>query len=129
MANPTDHESTGRFVDLLFEHIFFTADNMPLVLSTYENDVAADAEIEINGKKTTVAEFLDIIKQMHAGFIPKLTNVENLAERPGVVARVLRFTLTSKVDGTISEYASATIVKVEERNGRRVLTGFVEVEK
>jgi hypothetical protein len=43
---PASNETLGQFVNLLFQRLFFAHDAMPVVLSTYENDVAANATIE-----------------------------------------------------------------------------------
>ena len=43
---PSPTETLGEFVDLLFQRLFFNKVDMPLVLSTFENDVSADAVIK-----------------------------------------------------------------------------------
>jgi hypothetical protein len=50
------------------------------------------------------------------------------AARTGVVAQISKFTVTNKADGKVSERVSVTIVKVEEKEGRRVMSSLVEAE-
>jgi hypothetical protein len=50
------------------------------------------------------------------------------AARTGVVAQISKFTITNKADGKVSESVSVTIVKVEEKEGRRVMSSLVEAE-
>jgi hypothetical protein len=50
---PAPNETLGQFVDLLFQRLFFNQNDMPLVLSTYENDVAPDAYIEYDAISTS----------------------------------------------------------------------------
>ncbi|KAJ7272974.1 hypothetical protein C8J57DRAFT_1467393 [Mycena rebaudengoi] len=132
---PTATETLGEFVDLLFQRLFFKGD-MPLALSTFENDVTADAVIDINGKNMTAAAFLELIKEFHASSVAKLKTIEDLAVVPadpagraGVVAQVSTFTTAPKADGKEKEHKSVTIVKVEEREGRRVMTMLAEVQQ
>ncbi|KAJ7460884.1 hypothetical protein B0H11DRAFT_155915 [Mycena galericulata] len=130
---PAPNETLGEFVDLLFQRLFFTPNDLPLALSTFENDVAADAAV--NGKTFSTAGFLEAIKAFHATFIGKLTKTDDLAVSPfdaaartGVVAQVTKFAVTSKADGSVKEQVSVTIVKVEEKDGKRVLTSLVEAQ-
>ncbi|KAJ7253401.1 hypothetical protein B0H12DRAFT_1323697 [Mycena haematopus] len=131
---PAPNETIGQFVDLLFQRLFFQ-EGMPLVLSTYENDIAADVSIELNGKKLTNAAFLDAVKEFQATTLAKLIMIEDLvvvpldpASRTGVVAQISKFTLTNKADGKVSQHTSVTTVKVEEKEGRRIMTSLVEAQ-
>ncbi|KAJ6500661.1 hypothetical protein C8R45DRAFT_978529, partial [Mycena sanguinolenta] len=128
---PTPDETLGQFVDLLFQRLFFQ-DGMPLVLATYENDVATDAMMEC---AVSAAAYLEIIKGFHATATGKLTTIEDLvvvpldpASRTGVVAQISKFTITNKADGKVSEDTAVTIVKVEEKEGRRIMTSLVETQ-
>ncbi|KAJ6606339.1 hypothetical protein DFH09DRAFT_1269335 [Mycena vulgaris] len=132
---PAPNETLGEFVDLLFQRLFFRGDDMPLILSTFENDVAPDALIDVNGTKMSAAKFLEIIKDFHATSRAELTTIEDLAVAPldpagrtGVVAQVTKLTVTLKKDSSVTKQVSVTIVKVEEKNGRRVMTSLVEVQ-
>ncbi|KAJ7864039.1 hypothetical protein B0H13DRAFT_2281970 [Mycena leptocephala] len=132
---PAPNETLGQFADLLFQRLFFNQDDMPLVLSTYENDVAPDAYIDINGKNMTAAAFLEVTKEFHRTSLAKLTTIEDLvvvpldpAARTGVVAQISKFTVTNKADGKVSEHKSVTIVKVGEKEGRRVMISLVETQ-
>ncbi|KAJ7168405.1 hypothetical protein C8R43DRAFT_149852 [Mycena crocata] len=132
---PAQNETLGEFVDLLFQRLFFNQDDMPLVLSTFANDVAVNATIDVNGKSLSTATFLEIIKDFHKTSLAKLTTIEDLAVAPldeaartGVVAQVSKFTVTNKADGKVKEQVSVTIVKVEEKEGRRVMTSLVETQ-
>ncbi|KAJ7864042.1 hypothetical protein B0H13DRAFT_2203820 [Mycena leptocephala] len=131
--HPAPNETLGQFVDLLFQRLFFNQNDMSLVLSTYENDVAPDAYIDDNGKNMTTAAFLEVIKEFRKTSTAKLTTIEDLAvvpldpaARTGVVAQISKFTVTNKADGKVSEHKSVTIVKVGEKEGRRVMTSYVE---
>ncbi|KAJ7684495.1 hypothetical protein DFH06DRAFT_1155828 [Mycena polygramma] len=131
---PAANETLSQFVDLLFKRLFFNQNDMPLVLSTWENDVASDAQIEVNGKHIPAAGFLEIIKQFHTTSFAKLTTLEDLvvvpdlASRTGVVAQLSKFTVHNKADSKVSEQISVTIVKVGEKDGRRIMTGLVETQ-
>ncbi|KAJ6606335.1 hypothetical protein DFH09DRAFT_1353485 [Mycena vulgaris] len=132
---PAPNETLGKFVDLLFQRLFFRGDDMPLVLSTFENDVAPDARIDFNGTKIPAAQFLELIKDFHATSRAEPTTIEDLAVTPldpagrtGVVAQVTKLTITSKKDSSVTKPVSVTIVKVEEKNGRRIMTSLVEVQ-
>ncbi|KAJ7484446.1 hypothetical protein FB451DRAFT_1232552 [Mycena latifolia] len=135
---PAPNETLGEFVDLLFQRLFFRDDNeinMPLVLSSFEHDVAHDALIDLNGKAMSAAQFLELIKEFHATSLAKLETIKDLAVVPldpagraGVVAQVSTFRVTSKADAKVTEHVSATIVKVEERGGRRVMVSLVEAQ-
>ncbi|KAJ7221661.1 hypothetical protein GGX14DRAFT_388796 [Mycena pura] len=130
---PAPNETLGEFVDLLFKRLFFIENDMALVTLTFENDVAADAEIAINGSSMPASAFLDILKDFHATAVAKLTKTEDLVvvpsdagARSGVVAQHLTFTSTSKTDGKVAEHVSVLIVKVQEKEGKRVMTSLVE---
>lgn len=47
--------------------------------------------------------------------------------RTGVVAQVSRYTTTGKEDGEVVPQTATTLVKVEERDARRVVTSLFEV--
>ncbi|KAJ6546901.1 hypothetical protein B0H19DRAFT_1265882 [Mycena capillaripes] len=132
---PAPNETLGQFVDLLFQRLFFNQEDMPLVLSTFENDVAADALIEVNGTNFSPAAFLEVIKEFHTTSLATLTAIEDLvvvpldsAARTGVVAQISKFTVTNKADAEVKEQVSVTVVKVEEKDGRRVMTSLVEAQ-
>jgi hypothetical protein len=83
----------------------------------------------------TAADFVEILKGFQATSVAKLVAIEDLATAPadpagrtGVVAQVSTFTVTSKADGTAKEHKAVTTVKVEEREGRRVMTKLTEVQ-
>ncbi|KAJ7494499.1 hypothetical protein B0H11DRAFT_939395 [Mycena galericulata] len=89
----------------------------------------------MNGKTFSTAGFLEAIKAFHTTFIGKLTKTDDLAVSPfdaaartGVVAQVTKFAVTSKADGSVKEQVSVTIVKVEEKDGKRILTSLVEAQ-
>ncbi|KAJ7802861.1 hypothetical protein B0H14DRAFT_2890573 [Mycena olivaceomarginata] len=111
---PASNETLGQFVDLLFQRLFFAHDAMPVVLSTYEND-------PVNGKHLSAAAFLEVTKGFHATSLAKLTTIEDLVV-------ISKFTITNKADGKVSEHVSVTIVKVEEKEGRRVMSSLVETQ-
>ncbi|KAJ7500452.1 hypothetical protein B0H11DRAFT_2189359 [Mycena galericulata] len=132
---PAPNETLGEFVNLLFQRLFFTPNDLPLVLSTFENDVAADAAFEVNGNSFPTAGYLEAIKKFHATSIGKLTKIDDLAvshfdavARTGVVAQVTKFAVTSKADGSVEEQVAVTIVKVDEKDGKRILTSLVEAQ-
>ncbi|KAJ7253393.1 hypothetical protein B0H12DRAFT_1116980 [Mycena haematopus] len=133
---PAPNETLSQFVDLLFQRVFFQED-IPLALSTYENDVAPTlrSSAPINGKNMSAAAFLEMIKGFHATSLAKLTILEDLvvvpldpASRTGVVAQLSTFTITNKADGKVSEHKLVTIVKVEEKEGRRIMTSLLEAQ-
>ncbi|KAJ7131377.1 hypothetical protein C8R44DRAFT_871872 [Mycena epipterygia] len=132
---PAPNETLGEFVDLLFQRLVFQQSDMPLVFSTLENDIARDAVFDINGKNMSTAQYLEAIKDFHATSVAKLTKIEDLAVAPfdpagrtGVVAQFSKFTVTSKTDGSVKNTVAVTVVKVEEKEGRRVMTSLVETQ-
>jgi hypothetical protein len=56
---PAPNETLGQFVDLLFQRLFVNQNDMSLVLSTYENDVAPDAYIEYGAISTSAKASTD----------------------------------------------------------------------
>ncbi|KAJ7473631.1 hypothetical protein B0H11DRAFT_2236462 [Mycena galericulata] len=119
---PAPNETLGEFVDLLFKRLFFTLNDFLLVLSTFENDVATDVVIEVNGKSFPPGDFLEVIKEFHATSIGNLTKIDDLAMSPFDAAA------RTGVDGSVKEQVSVTIVKVEEKDGKRIMTSLVEVQ-
>ncbi|KAJ7490708.1 hypothetical protein FB451DRAFT_1220843 [Mycena latifolia] len=132
---PKPDETIGEFADLLFQRLFFQSEDMALVDLTFEHDVAPDAQIIANGHSATPAQFLEGIKAFHKAGIAKLLTIKDLALVPydpaaktGIVAQLSTFSLKSKEDGSVKEHTSVALCKVEERNGKRVLTSVVEVQ-
>ncbi|KAJ7494268.1 hypothetical protein B0H11DRAFT_2190594 [Mycena galericulata] len=127
---PAPNETLGEFVDLLFQRLFFAPNDLPLVLSTFENDVAADAAFEVSLPQGTWRP----LKNFTLPRLEKLTKIDDLAvshfdaaARTGVVAQVTKFAVTSKADGSVEEQVAVTIVKVE-KDGKRILTSLVEAQ-
>ncbi|KAJ7849321.1 hypothetical protein B0H13DRAFT_2361282 [Mycena leptocephala] len=132
---PAPNETLGQFVDLFLQRLFFNQDDMPLVLSTFENDVVPDAQINVNGRNMTTTELLETIKGFHATSLAKQTTIEDLVvvpldpdARTGVVAQISKFTVTNKADGKVVEHVSILIVKVGEKEGRRVVASLAEAQ-
>ncbi|KAK7035834.1 hypothetical protein R3P38DRAFT_2909272 [Favolaschia claudopus] len=132
---PAPNETLGQFVDLLFQRLFFYRDDMPLVFPTWENDVLADVAIELNGKHLTPPAFFELIKNFHETSFGKLLSIEDLvvvpldpAARTGVVSQISKFSVTNKADGKTTVNVSVTTVKVEEKDGRRIMTSLVEAQ-
>ncbi|KAJ7460208.1 hypothetical protein FB451DRAFT_1563317 [Mycena latifolia] len=130
----SDNETLGQFVSQLINRLFFQED-ISLVISTFERDVAADAKINFNGKDMSSAQLLEAIKGWHETSVAKLTApMEHLAVVPldpaghtGVVAHVVKTKHTSKKDGTVLTQVSVANFKVEERGGRKVMVNWGEV--
>ncbi|KAJ7090402.1 hypothetical protein B0H15DRAFT_948890 [Mycena belliarum] len=132
---PAPDETIGQFADLVFQRLFFQSTDMALVDATFEHDVAPDASITANGKSMTPAEFLESIRGFHQIGVGKLLWIKDLAVVPydpagrtGIVAQHSMFSLTMKADGSVKEFTSVALCKVEERNGRRVLASVAEVQ-
>ncbi|KAJ7702784.1 hypothetical protein B0H17DRAFT_1327156 [Mycena rosella] len=121
--------SLTDFVNGLFERLFFGGDKAAGI-AAFENEIAADAVFDINGKTASRAEIFTIIENFHASGKVKLNSIEDLAVVPsgsgGVVAQVSKFTVTS--GGGAKEQTSVRIVKIEERGGKKVMTSLVEVQ-
>ncbi|KAJ7687277.1 hypothetical protein B0H17DRAFT_1070460 [Mycena rosella] len=120
--------SLTDFVNVLFERLFYGGDKAA-GLAAFENDIAADAVFDMNGKTSSRAEIFTIIENFHANYKLKLNSVEDLAVVPsgsgGVIAQLCKVTVTS--GGGVEEQKLVRIVKIEERGGKKVMTSLVEV--
>jgi hypothetical protein len=83
----------------------------------------------------TTAELLETIKGFHATSLAKQTTIEDLVVVPldpdvrtGVVAQISKFTVTNKADGKVVKHVSILIVKVVEKEGRRVVASLAEAQ-
>ncbi|KAJ7458859.1 hypothetical protein FB451DRAFT_1406043 [Mycena latifolia] len=124
--------SAGHFVNQLYEGLFFEGEAK--AISTYEADVAPDAKIQFNGSHLSAAQFLDAIKTYHTTASSKLAAPqENLAITPlgggsAVVAHVVKTKYTPKGESAQNQ-VSVSIIKVEEKGGRHVVTNWVETQQ
>jgi hypothetical protein len=98
-------------------------------------DFRLKSSVSINGQKVAPATYLESIKKFHTTSVAKLITIEDLSvshadstRRASVVAQLSKFTVTSKTDGKVVENKAVTIVKVEEREGRRVMTMLTEAQ-
>ncbi|KAJ7458842.1 hypothetical protein FB451DRAFT_1563736 [Mycena latifolia] len=125
--------SAAQFVTQVFERIFFEGDAAKAV-ATFEADVAPDAKINFNGSELSHAQFLEAIKGYHGSAVSKLTAPqENIAITPlggnaAVVAHVVKFEKTPK-GGSAQNHVSVSIIKVEEKGGKHVVTSWVETQQ
>ncbi|KAJ7448966.1 hypothetical protein FB451DRAFT_1187471 [Mycena latifolia] len=122
--------SAAQFTTQLFESIFFQKDAAKAI-STFEADVAPDAKITFNGTDLSAAQFLEAIKGYHStGFATLTSPQETLAVTPlegnaAVVALIVRAKHTLNA-GTTQNMVSVSIIKIEEKGGKQVVTSWVE---
>ncbi|KAJ7731003.1 hypothetical protein DFH07DRAFT_781429 [Mycena maculata] len=128
---PAADETLSQFASLLFDRIFFQPD-VAVAVSTWNQDVAEDAFVNINGNTIPAATFLELVKGFHATGVGKLEKSTDLlvapkdpAGRTGTVAQSANIVVYHK-DGKIVDQASVTIVQVEEKDGKRIMTSLVE---
>ncbi|KAJ7460282.1 hypothetical protein FB451DRAFT_1270889 [Mycena latifolia] len=130
------NQTPSQFVSELFERLLFQGDGSQVV-SIFEKDIAADARININGQGLSPAQFLDSLKEFHNTTVAKLTApMEDLAVVPldaaghsAVLGRVVKTKHTNKTDGKVFNQVGVTIIKVEEKGGRNVVTTWASVQQ
>ncbi|OKL61508.1 hypothetical protein UA08_03107 [Talaromyces atroroseus] len=131
MPRPT----VADFVDSFFTHTLFQADDM-LAASVLDTDIAPNAEIVINGTRFTKAAFITLItEQFRTAFVASITEIKDLnivstneAGSTGVVGQWTAYVTRGKEDSKELKQSATTIVKVEEVNGKRAVTGLWEAQ-
>ncbi|KAJ7460149.1 hypothetical protein FB451DRAFT_1405388 [Mycena latifolia] len=91
----------------------------------------------INGQGMSPAQFLDSIKEFHNIAVAKLTApMEDRAGVPldtaghsAVLSRVVKTKHTSKTDGKVFNQVGVTIIKVEEKARKKVVTTWASVQQ
>ncbi|KAL8292306.1 hypothetical protein RQP46_001772 [Phenoliferia psychrophenolica] len=126
--------SAAAFVDDFFHRILYQPDDA-VAAEALSLDLSEDARININGTDLTAAAFSSMIKNQFRGTqIGALISSKDLNTSPldpygktGAVAQTSQYTTTGKEDGKVVPQTATTLVKVEERNGKRIVTSLFEV--
>ncbi|RAO70502.1 uncharacterized protein BHQ10_006514 [Talaromyces amestolkiae] len=127
--------SVADFVDSFFTRTLFQADDT-LAASVLDTDLSPDVEIVINGTRFTKATFVTLItEQFRSTFVASVTEIKDLnilttndAGSTGVVAQWTSYVTKGKDDGKDIKQSATTVVRVEEIDGKHVVTGLWEAQ-
>lgn len=148
--------SVADFVDSFFTRTLFQADD-GLAASVLATELASDAiihvrlvlpqvhskrpcsdnmAIKINGNLLTTTDFVNIITtQFRAAFVASIVEIKDLnivttndSRSTGVVGQWTSYATKAKEDGKELKQSATTIVKVEERQGRQIVTALWEAQ-
>ncbi|RVX68742.1 hypothetical protein B0A52_07628 [Exophiala mesophila] len=131
MPRPT----VAAFVDSFFTQSLFQRDD-DLAASVLATELASDAIININGNTLTATDFVNIITSKFRGaFLASITEIKDLnivttngSGSTGVVGQWTSYVTQGKSDGKELKQSATTIVKVEERQGRQIVTAIWEAQ-
>ncbi|KAF1814420.1 hypothetical protein P152DRAFT_456674 [Eremomyces bilateralis CBS 781.70] len=127
--------AVADFVDSFFTRTLFQADDI-LAASVLATELAADANININGTPLTSSEFVTLITtQFRSAFTAAIVKIKDLnivtrndSGSTGVVGQWTAYVTKGKEDGKELKQSATTIVKVEERDGKPIVTGIWEAQ-
>ncbi|KAL2435551.1 hypothetical protein ABEF95_003962 [Exophiala dermatitidis] len=127
--------AVADFVDSFFTRALFQPDDQ-LAASALATELAPDANISINGTFFTTTEFVALITiQFRAAFVASIVEIKDLnivttnnSGSTGVVGQWTSYVTEGKADGEKLRQSATTIVKVEEREGKNVITGIWEAQ-
>jgi len=127
--------TVADFVDSFFTRTLFQADDK-LAASVLATELALDANICINGTLLTTSEFVTLITtQFRSAFFASIVEIKDLnimttndSGSTGVVGQWTAYVTKGKEDGKELKQSATTIVRVEEREGKNVVTGLWEVQ-
>lgn len=150
MTRPT----VADFVDSFFDRILYQPDDT-IAFKVLSTELASDANIvvscfssfllhgytqitwfsKINGDRLTAAEFITFITtKLRTAFLLSITEIKDLniktasdSGTTGVVAQWTSYVTKGKTDEKETNHIASLIVKVEEREGKCVITGLWEV--
>ncbi|WRT68784.1 uncharacterized protein IL334_005764 [Kwoniella shivajii] len=122
-------------VDSFFTRVLFQEDDQ-LASSTLTEELSADAIININGSDLSAEKFVSLITtQFRGAFTASISHIQDLnivttndTSTTGVVGQYTKYKTKSKVSGQILKQSATTIVKVEERDGKNVVTALWEAQ-
>ncbi|KAI1616431.1 hypothetical protein EDD36DRAFT_135012 [Exophiala viscosa] len=147
--------AVADFVDSFFTNTLFQADDK-LAASVLATELASDANIvvrcllppltqfpcsdylsiKINGTSLTGSDFVNLITtQFRSAFSASIVEIKDLniattndSGSTGVVGQWTAYVTKGKEDGKEIKQSATTIVKVEERDGKNVVTGLWEAQ-
>ncbi|KAI1630013.1 hypothetical protein EDD37DRAFT_77730 [Exophiala viscosa] len=127
--------AVADFVDSFFTNTLFQADDK-LAASVLATELASDANIVINGTSLTGSDFVNLITtQFRSAFSASIVEIKDLniattndSGSTGVVGQWTAYVTKGKEDGKEIKQSATTIVKVEERDGKNVVTGLWEAQ-
>ncbi|EXJ84015.1 hypothetical protein A1O3_04682 [Capronia epimyces CBS 606.96] len=127
--------TVADYVDTFFTRTLFQADDA-LAASVLATELAPDANICINGALLTSSEFVTVITtQFRTAFLASIVEIKDLnivttndSGSTGVVGQWTAYVTKGKADGKELKQSATTIVKVEEREGKNVVTGLWEAQ-
>ncbi|KIV79066.1 hypothetical protein PV11_06653 [Exophiala sideris] len=123
------------FVDSFFTRTLFQGDDK-LAASVLATELASDASIVINGTVLSSSDFVDLITtQFRSAFSASIVTIKDLdiattntSGSTGVVGQWTAYVTKGKEDGKEIKQSATTIVKVEERDGKNIVTGLWEAQ-
>ncbi|KAK5023927.1 hypothetical protein LTS07_009053 [Exophiala sideris] len=123
------------FVDSFFTRTLFQGDDK-LAASVLATELASDASIVINGTVLSSSDFVDLITtQFRSAFSASIVTIKDLniattnsSGSTGVVGQWTAYVTKGKEDGKEMKQSATTIVKVEERDGKNLVTGLWEAQ-
>lgn len=147
--------TVADFVDSFFTRSLFQSDDA-VAASVLDTDLSPDVEIvyvsilapysnlnnilillpRINGTPFTKAAFVTLItEQFRSTFLASITEIKDLnilttndSGSTGVVAQWTSYVTKGKEDGKEIKQSATTVVRVEEVNGKPVVTGLWEAQ-
>ncbi|EJT99855.1 hypothetical protein DACRYDRAFT_16973 [Dacryopinax primogenitus] len=118
--------------DLIGE-IYFNPDDAT-AFKAFEDYISSDIRIEVNGAVLPRSVYLGIVtRYREEGTGTDLGNptlsmhVDDVEKQTGTVAQCGKFSTKNKATGAVVNATATTIIKVEFRDGKRVMTSLTEV--
>ncbi|KAJ7458864.1 hypothetical protein FB451DRAFT_1272708 [Mycena latifolia] len=121
-----------------FETLFFQpVNNATLVAETFNDNVAADAYIYVNGQTIVASDFLAAIQGYHTikkGAVqtpitdPAVVPFDD-AGMTGMVSQTVITKQTTIADGSVGDQVAIALLTAELVNGKRMITSWVEIQQ
>nr|XP_019047905.1 hypothetical protein I302_04525 [Kwoniella bestiolae CBS 10118]OCF26835.1 hypothetical protein I302_04525 [Kwoniella bestiolae CBS 10118] len=127
--------AVANFVDSFFSRTLFQPDD-GLASSVLSAELALDAAININGNELTAEIFIGLITtQFRGAFSASVISIQDLnivpaneAKTTGIVGQFSKYETKGKEDGKVLKQSATTIVKVDERDGKMLITAIWEAQ-
>ncbi|KAF4126549.1 hypothetical protein GMORB2_0285 [Geosmithia morbida] len=127
--------AVADFVDSFFTRALFQPDDAQAA-SALDTDLAPDATIVINGNSLAASEFVGLITtQFRGSSVASVGEIKDLniittnqEGSTGVVGQWTPYVTRGKEDGKETRQSATTIVRVEERGGKQVVTALWEAQ-
>ncbi|WVQ81679.1 hypothetical protein IAT38_003804 [Cryptococcus sp. DSM 104549] len=125
----------AEFVDAFFKRSLFQEDDA-LATSVLADELSEDAQIVINGNTLPAELFRTVISSqfrgLHTATVTSIQDLNIATTNPegtaGVVGQFSKYETKTKEGGVVVKQSATTIVKVEEREGKKVVTGIWEAQ-